>query len=726
MSSGRPRQQYGRSATTSYTNLFQDSGGDILNRCSTLFNKFASRVRAASQSGDERVPLNHSTTNTTTAAQPHPDPSSNNNNNNNNKYPMLLKYSKYDDSPRYTDYKKTSILSDVKAKTSKYEPDSGHVKGGSGLDVTYKYGRTGTGVGLRGGHALAPSASFSSFSTFKSDYGSGDYDKKRYGNSGGRSAYSRTNSDISLISDYGLGSAYVTQTPPTPNYDKIGARYKPSRFLKKPSLGSGRCAEVDEDDYSSTKKTDYWSQYGGVAPSLVDRLDTTSKYANLSPQLRRRHGDGGLISGTARHQAKQTVPDSRERESTSAIMKRYSGLSTGTRDGDTGSTTSSATPDSIMDEAARRKERAQLISMYSLPLNVLHNIGSSQARKFLKRGQDGASGDGHTDPPRALRFDQVKEMAARVTALSAYQDDDGSRGPPRKVYGSASTGDVLSAIARSSAKGADSTLSQTSTPDSEKYVLYDPPIVFEKAITKERPTLRSGGTEGGGGAVRPTTLDLYSTHTPSTTTTLDQDLGLKSTKSSYCSLLDSPLYGVSTPNTPSIKVTNYMEPEQEYTFTTFKPNSAAPKKLERSRNPIPEDTSISYVPALTPKSPKEHSDTITISVKPKATNSGVPSKTKDMLDTSYPLAKFKSRVDDITSNGSKSTTLSNSIAPPPPPPKKSGVSDKLSVKDSKRHHLSFCSTSSVSSVAGRLRKRQVRGLVWNGEVGRVEWSCVVG
>ncbi|KAK3876910.1 hypothetical protein Pcinc_018340 [Petrolisthes cinctipes] len=704
MSSGRPRQQYGRSATTSYTNLFQDSGGDILNRCSTLFNKFASRVRATSQSGDERVPLHHSTnTTSTTATQPHPDTSINNN----NKYPMLLKYSKYDDSPRYADYKKTSILSDVKSKTSKYEPAGGYVTGGSGLDVSYKYGRSGTGVGLRGGHGLAPSASFSSFSTFKSDYGSGDYDKRRYGNSGGRSAYSRTNSDISLISDYGLGSAYVTHTPPAPNYDKIGARYKPSRFLKKSSLGSGRCAEVDEEKLSSAKKTDYWSQYGGVAPSLVDRLDATSRYTNLSPQLRRRHGDGGLVSGTARQQVSHTVTDPRERETTSAIMKRYSGLSTSTRDGDTGSTTSSATPDSVMDEAARRKERAQLISMYSLPLNVLHNIGSSQARKFLKRGQDGASGDGHTDPPRALRFDQVKEMAARVTALSAYQDDDGSRGPPRKVYGSASTGDVLSAIARSSAKGADSTLSQTSTPDSEKYVLYDPPIVFEKAFAKERPTLRSSGTDvGSGGAVRPTTLDLYpSLITPSSTitTTLDQDPIYKSLKSSYSSLLDSPLYGASTPTTPSIKVTNYMEPEHEYTFTTFKPNAAAQKKLERSRNPFPDDTSISYVPALTPKSPTEHSDTITISVKPKTTTtsstSRVLAKAKDVLDTSYPLAKFKSKVDDITSNGSKSTTLSNSTVPPPPPPKKSGVSDLLSVHDSKRHHFSFCSTSSVSSAA---------------------------
>ncbi|KAK8725411.1 hypothetical protein OTU49_010844 [Cherax quadricarinatus] len=617
--SGRTRQQYGRSATTSYTSILQDSGGDILNRCSNLFSKFASRVRAVSQSGDDRVPL-HDTSNNISSGATSSTKSSN------SQYPMLLKYNKYEDSPRYTDYKTTALYADVKSRSSKFDGTSSRNKYGSSssaYDVGYKYG-SGYGStassGYRSGNALTPSASFSSFSTFKTDYGGSEFDKcddsprKRYGNCGGRPTYNRTASDLGMESDYGLRSAYSSYSAPAPNYDKIGARYKPSQFLRRNNLTSG-CNEEDEasDELCvlrnnvSTKKSDYWSQYGSKSPNVMERcIDSRSfKLGNLSPQLRRRHGDGALISGSARHRITRpvTVPDAQDgRESTSSIMKRYSGLSSTTLETETGSTTSSATPDSVADESTRRKERAQLINMYSLPLNVLHNIGSSHNRKFRKRGQEPAGSSDHDGTGRqgTRRYDQVKEMAAKVTAFRTYQDEEGSQGPPRKVlYGSASTGDVLSALARTAAKGTDN-VSKRSTPDSDKFVLYDPPIVFEKAAMREKPLKSSK-------PAKPTTLDLSRTNTVElldSPSEVRARLDLMESNRSLCSsLLRTPHnhYGIQTPTsptTPIIKISNYMEPEQEYTFTTFKPpnsniNSTSNNTSDQSNSSNTTNTSSS-------------------------------------------------------------------------------------------------------------------------------------
>lgn len=812
--SGRTRQQYGRSATTSYTNILHDSGGDILNRCSNLFSKFASRVRAASQSGEDRAPPHRSATASSTTATTTSSSSSS------AADPMLLKYSRYDDPPRYNDYKTSSLYSDVKSKASRYEPSSPHLRT-SGASAVGGY------TPSRSGHALAPSASFSSFSTFKADYGGVDLDKndltprKKYGSGGGgvRSTYGRTTSDISLGStnDYGLGGAYLSLSAPTPNYDKIGARYKPSRFLNKSSLGTGGCVEEDEagDELSvlrkndSTKKTDYWSQYGSgiTSPYVLDRgLDTASRRAavgaNLSPQLRRRHGDNSLISATGRQRPARpvTVPEAAEgRESTSSIIKRYSGLSA--VDTDTGSTTSSATPDSVADESARRKERAQLLSMYSLPLNVLHNISSSNSsRKFLKRGGGENSGSGE----HKLRYDQVKEMAAKVSAFSAFPDDEGSQGPPRKVYGSASAGDVLSAIAKASAKD---TLSKHSTPDSEKFILHDPPIVFAKAAVRERP---SGGTTtpstpttptiSSSKLTKPTSLALTRTYTTDLFRSPSDEYRLYDplldSRTPYHSILDhhtAPHYGLHTPptpqTTPTIKVSNYMEPEHEYTFTTFKPslakhdkhlaaasttndnnnnNSASSKSTINNNNTttnnnnlsssttttttttsttttktqdtkgkashtnhaihscydVLSDPTIGYVPAVSPASPQEHSLTATASVKPKttttstSTSASVLSKHRDLMDTSYALAKYRAELDAAEDPGSglgkntnasfPSASLSTSAStssllgnvPPPPPPKKSSMLEYLGIHDyggKSKHHYSFCSPSSVSS-----------------------------
>ncbi|XP_045136695.1 probable serine/threonine-protein kinase dyrk2 isoform X2 [Portunus trituberculatus] len=813
--SGRTRQQYGRSATTSYTNILHDSGGDILNRCSNLFSKFASRVRAASQSGEDRAPPYRSaaasssssaaiSTTTSSSAASATDP-------------MLLKYNRYDDPPRYNDYKTSSLYGDVKTKASRYEPSSPHLRSGGASAV-------GSYTPSRSGHALAPSASFSSFSTFKSDYGGTDLDKnditprKKYGSGGVRSTYGRTTSDISLGStnDYGLGGAYLSLSAPTPNYDKIGARYKPSRFLNKSTLRAGGCVEEDEagDELSvlrkndSTKKTDYWSQYGSgsSSPYVLDRgLDTASRRAivgvNLSPQLRRRHGDNSLISATGRQRPSRpvTVPEATEgRESTSSIIKRYSGLSA--VDTDTGSTTSSATPDSVADESARRKERAQLLSMYSLPLNVLHNISSSNSsRKFLKRGGENSGSGEHK-----LRYDQVKEMAAKVSAFSAFPDDEGSQGPPRKVYGSASAGDVLSAIAKASAKD---TLSKHSTPDSEKYILHEPPIVFAKAAVRERP---SGGTTtpttpttptiSSTKLAKPTSLALTRTYTTDLFRSPSEEYRLYDplldSRRPYHSILDhhaSGHYGLHTPPTPptpTIKVSNYMEPEHEYTFTTFKPSLTHHAKQDAANNnnnnnntiskstttnnnnntttnnnnlsnssssstttttisttnttstktsthdtkskpshtnhaihscyDVLTDPTIGYVPAVSPASPQENSLTTTASVKPKtstSTCSSVLSKHRDLMDTSYALAKYRAELDAAEDTGSGhgknivpshppaslSTSASTSSllvnVPPPPPPKKSSMLEYLGIHDyggKNKHHYSFCSPSSSS------------------------------
>ncbi|XP_071537656.1 uncharacterized protein [Panulirus ornatus] len=807
--SGRTRHQYGRSATTSYTNILHDSGGDILNRCSNLFSKFASRVRAVSQTGDDRVPLhdtNHniasssssSSSNSSTAASSKPS---------HTQYPMLLRYNKYDESPRYNDYKSTALLADVKLKSSKFESPSSRKSGASssayGSDSSYSRYGSGYGSGTssyRSGHALAPSASFSSFSTFKSDYGNSDLGKsegsprKRYGSGSSRPTYSRTASDLGLESDYGLHSAYVSHAaPPAPNYDKIGARYKPSRFLKKSSLSTDGCHEEDEtnDELSvlrnnlSTKKTDYWSQYGSISPNVTDRsIDVgSSRLCNLSPQLRRRHGDGALISGTARQRLMRpvTVPETSEgQESTSSIMKRYSGLSTGTLDTETGSTTSSATPDSVADESARRKERAQLINMYSLPLTVLHTIGSSHNRKFLKRGQE-PPGSGDLDSAgkqRTRRFDQVKEMAAKVTAFRTYPDEEGSQGPPRKVlYGSASTGDMLSAIGKTSLRGVDNA-SKHSTPDSEKFVLYDPPIVFEKAAVREKPGNSSK-------PAKPTSLALSKTNTldlldfPSEISK-PKFIVLDSGKTICSSLMDTPsnLYGSytpTTPTTPSIKISNYLEPEHEYTFSTFKPsNTSSTSTLNSSNNnssssqnhtstistnssstvsqggKVLSDNNIAYVPALSPKSPFDQRVSLTVSVKPKTTSAAsttttstltnLQSKAKDSLDT-LSLAKYKSKLGvtsgvDASSTGNgknfKSTVSAstNSTAGlpcvAPPPPRKSGMLDLLGIQEvggrrTADHHYSLfyspCSVSSDSSRAPSVEDDEEGHLIYrNGDV----------
>ncbi|XP_045581351.1 probable serine/threonine-protein kinase dyrk2 isoform X2 [Procambarus clarkii] len=774
--SGRTRHQYGRSATTSYTNILQDSGGDILNRCSNLFNKFASRVRAVSQCGDDRVPLHDTSNNIVSSGCAASSKSSH------TQYPMLLKYNKYEESPRYTDYKSTAHYAHLKSKSSKLDGPSSRSKLGassSAYDVGYKYGSgygSAAASGYRSGHALAPSASFSSFSTFRSDYGGSDLNKcegsprKRYGSGSGRPIYNRTASDLGVDSDYGLRSAYVSHSAPAPNYDKIGARYKPSQFLRKSNLTGSGCNEEDESNDElcvlrnnvSTKKSDYWSQYGSISPNVMERCmeNRSIKLGNLSPQLRRRHGDGALISGSARQRMVRpvTVPETQEgRESTSSIMKRYSGLSATTLDTETGSTTSSATPDSVVDESTRRKERAQLINMYSLPLNILHNIGSSHNRKFLKRGQEPL---GSSDPDGAgrqgtRRYDQVKEMAAKVTAFRTYQDEEGCQGPPRKVlYGSASTSDVLSAIARTSAKGTD-TVSKRSTPESDKFVLYDPPIVFEKAAMREKPVTASK-------PVKPTTLALSRTNTVDLIESPSESRArlnlMEYNKPLGSSLLDTPhsLYGIQTPSSPTapiIKISNYIEPDHEYTFTTFKPHhsnisSSSNDNIHSSNHKDHNKASVNnkvlcetnYVPALTPKTPLEHTMSLTVSVKPKTSNAPtasytkIHSKPKDSLDA-YSAAKYKPKISgglDASSSGngkslkstlSASTTSSvaaHSMAPPPA--RKSGAMDLLGIKEVGgknivKHCYSSLYSSSSSSRAPSVEDDEEGHLIYrNGDV----------
>lgn len=754
--SGRSRQQYGRSATTSYTNILGDSGGDILNRCSNLLNKFASRVRAASQSGDDRVPLHDASNNIAGGSH-------SSNKSSYTQYPMLLKYNKYDDSPRYTDYKSSSALtSDMKSRpmhdttSSRYKPGQGTSSihsAGSSSSYGYGYGSRydAGGIGGKGGHPLSTSASFSSFSTFKSDYGGSDYGKSDGSPRASRYAYSRTASDLGLDGDYGLRSAYATTSAPAPNYDKIGSRYKPSRFLKKNNLARTGCDEEDEaaDEItmlrknSSVKKSDYWSQYGVHSPNIMEKCleaGSSSRLGNLSPQLRRRHGDGALVSGSSRLRATRpvTVPETNDtRESTQSILNRYSGLSSSALDNETGST-SSATPDSIADDAARRKERAQLLNMYSLPLNVLHNIGSSHNRKFLKRGKDSAcqgEQDGDAGRQRALRYDQVKEMAAKVSEFSTYiPEEEGSQGPPRKVlYGSASTSDVLSALNKASMRSSDN-VSKQSTPDSEKFVLYDPPIVFEKAAVRERPYPAACIKP-----TKPTTLALTRTNTmdllDSPTDAPSARLQSSQSQKSLFSILDpsNSSYGIKTPNTPttpSLKVSNYIEPEQEYTFTTFKPaskntnsNNNSSTSINNNNPTTPQESKgglsdIGYVPALAPKSPLDQVS-VTVSVKPKVSGAGPTSKSKADLDDSYSFVKYKAKAGvgasssgngkSLKSTASTSNVSTSALGPgaPSQPLRKAGVLDLLGIQEVgnktsvKQQYSSFYSSSSVSSDVSR-------------------------
>lgn len=444
MSGGRPRQPYGRSATTCYTNILTDSSGDILNKCSNLFSKLTSRVRSSSQTADERL-LIYSNGLSSSAHKmsnnPPPRVSSY------SQYPMLLKYSKYDDSSRYdkySDLKNSPRYDDPSTSASRYKPRS-------------------TG--------LTPSASFSSFSTFKSDYGStSDYPRRETA-----ADLSSKPTDLSTRAGkvdappeeggYGLKGIYSNASSSNyiPNHDKIGSRYRPSRFLKS-NLLKGRCDEGDEDAFLtrglSSKQPDYWSHYTAMSPTyLMDKYSTKKSHIN-SPQLRQKYG---LDSVTTR-QRPVTVPEQQKSPRTRILE---------------------SSPDNTA-AILRRRECAQLINMYSLPLDTLQNIDKS--RKFRKRVQDAGDGESTT----TSRFDQVKQMAAQVSCLRA--DDDTSFGPPRKVlYGSASTGDMLSSLSKGSGGPSSGTPSQPSlhstsdSADSDKFVLHEAPIVFEKAAMKEKP-----------------------------------------------------------------------------------------------------------------------------------------------------------------------------------------------------------------------------------------------
>ena len=647
MSSSRSRHQYGRSATT---NLLTESSGDLLNRCSNYFSKLASRVRAASQTGEDRLPLSEGNTSVSCssysgAMSPSTTP----------QYPMLLKYSKYEDTspgssrnykysthPKYNDYKSTSNMSDVKGTTSRYEdPDNWRYR------PRYKP------------HSLAPSASFSSFSTFKSDYdnfkpnhhhhryGSNSHDVTR--NSGAnKNSYDKYNSsnsvnshnnnnnnnnkgrhlyhssrtgDININSDDYTPKSYCNpgHVSPTLNYDKASSRYRPSRFLKTKLLAN-ECNEEDEceDELTllskpSSKKSDYYSHYAPVSPSL------SSKYADTqSPTFRRKHVEvrGGFRDPHITNKY-NNLDNENPRESTASIMNRYSGLSN-SYGGDTDSASNkSNTPDSILDETLRRKERAQLINMYSLPLDVLQNIGSTNNRKFRKRGKDQTSNVVENDVEITVPtvnshcYDKVKQMAAQVGCFGTYNnaDEEGSLGPPRKVlYGSASTGDMLSALNKNdNVKTSDeSNPTKTNAPESEKYVLHEPPVVFEKAAIRDRPS-------------RPTFLDL-SDKAKSTISTCDNTPLESPVKTSKSLLSTTPLYSLglldssdkpyllSTPNNPNITVSKYLEQDSnsnnEPTFTTFKPQPMI----------SPQGNEITYMPAAAPKLIPE---TVSVAVKPK-------------------------------------------------------------------------------------------------------------
>ena len=480
MSSGRTRHQYGRSATTCYTNLLPDTSSthhaDILNRCSNLFSRIASRVRSSSQTAEDRVPLHSSSS---SMANPPTSPRIPSSSSYSSQYPLLLKYSKHDEPTsrydKYSDYKPSSRYEDSLTSSPRYRSRC---------------------VGL------APSASFSSFSNLKSDYGdygstttgrrgvdaSSDYPKDLSIRTGGD--HSRRAGGAGVGGDstdnegvgYGLksvyGSASTSYVPGAGAQDKIGSRYKPSRFLKSSNLLRGRCDEGEEDTLllssknasaSSTaasacsKQPDYWSQYSIMSPTyLLNKYSAPDKSTGASKDsnsLRHTKYGGGATSATDRHRP-VTLPD--RKDTRTRILE--------------------SSPD---DTAAilRRRECAQLINMYSLPLDMLQGIDKS--RKFRKRGQEGS------DAEPISRFDQVKQMAAQVSCLRA--DDDTSFGPPRKVYGSATTGDMLSSLSKgrslqtSSGGTATPSLHSNSTPDSDSYVLHEPPVVFEKAATKEKP-----------------------------------------------------------------------------------------------------------------------------------------------------------------------------------------------------------------------------------------------
>ena len=583
-------------------------------------------MRAASQTGEDRIPLSSDSVAPSSGAM---SPST-------SQYPMLLKYSRYDDPvrpkynshPKYSEYKSTAAMSDVKGAASHYDdPESWRYR------PRYRP------------HGLAPSASFSSFSSYKSDFdnykpnhnkyanssqdisrGGGKYqdDRNYYNNSFGssknRHAYgSSKTSNLGLNGDYGLKSAYSTpgHLSPTLSYDKVSSRYKPSRFLKSKLATSG-CNEEEEydDDYSllsktPNKKSDYYSHYTPLSPSLAHSRSSDNKN---SPTQRRRHVETGG-GGMRRNNRPVTVPETETpRESTSSIMNRYSGLSnsglTASNCDTDSASNASTTPDSLAEDSQRRKERAQLINMYSLPLDVLQNIGSTHNRKFRKRGKDTTdiTENNNTEllSPSANSncYDKVKQMAAQVSCFGTYNncDEEGSLGPPRKVlYGSASTGDMLSVLSKNNAlKTAEDETSKTNTPDSEKFVLHEAPIVFEKAAIRDRPS-------------RPTFLNLQD-KAKSSVNTCDNtpvdspckpNKSLLSTTPLY-SLLDSTdkPYILNTPNRPSVTMNNYLENDSEPTFSTFKPQTIT----------TPQGNEITYMPAIMPKVLPE---TVSVAVKPK-------------------------------------------------------------------------------------------------------------
>lgn len=496
--SGRNRHQYGRSATTSYSSILNDSG-DILNRCSNLFSKFASRVRAASQSGEDRMNSNESSsthsrtggggggsgTGGTSKDIDTLGSSSSYSRSYDKKYPLLLKYNKYEDSPRFSDYKDSHS----------------HINSDSSKPTTLKelspsrYRSSGTSGLKSGGSCLTPSASFSSFSNLKSDYC--NYKppiSKTLDNSSSSSSlssFSYTKPSSTTIEDYGLKSAYSkTYGTSTPNYDKIASRYKPSRFLKT-SLSTTSCNEEEENSDDKVKplvkKKDYWSHYTTYTPSHLVEKYTSDNLPNkkFDSDSFRRHLDHS--SPVSKNRIRPvTLPERKSpRESTASILQRYSGISAALLEGDS----SKNTPESRTDEATRRKERDQLMSMYSLPLDVLQTISNVNARKYRKRGKDNAESE-REDGELNKRYDQVRQMASQMSWYSNCNnglDDEGILGPPRKLYGSASSSDVVGTLSsKAGTVTTDDNISKQATPESDKFVLHEAPIVFEKAGARER------------------------------------------------------------------------------------------------------------------------------------------------------------------------------------------------------------------------------------------------
>ncbi|XP_018010752.1 probable dual specificity protein kinase madd-3 isoform X2 [Hyalella azteca] len=681
MSGSRPRRHYGRSATTCYANLLPDASGDILNRCSTLFSKLTSRVRSSSQTAEDRFTLtspNASSSSSSTMSSHIPPRVSSY-----SQYPMLLKYSKYDDPSRYERY------SDLKnsATSSRYDDPSSSPR--------FKTRAPG----------LAPSASFSSFSNYKSDYGN-DYPRRESDYTRPDVSYSRRDTDLPRREtdysskptdlsvrtgvgdstrrddhlDVGVGGRPIrgihsstSSSHISPNQEKISSRYRPSRFLKS-NLLKGKCDEGDEDALlirnPSTKQPDYWSHYSAMSPTyLLEKYSAADKKKNET-QLRQKYGlDSTRYRPTTLTERKS--PRTRILESspdnTAAIL--------------------------------RRRECAQLINMYSLPIDTLQSIDKS--RKFRKRGQDG--GEGET----TSRFDQVKLMAAQV---SLRADEDASFGPPRKVlYGSASTGDMLSSLSKGGTQkssGTSGTPSVHSTPDSDKFVLHDPPVVFEKAAMKEKPPplrptylflsdqydkypysssdyigaysakssdVPSNATTSSDPSTPLSNVNINlsdnSSSTPSSSSheptlgnppkpeTKNERLSPMSTISSlpssylpstYCPATRSKL--VDYCSKPSITVSNYLDDmPQDLSFSTFRPNATATTTSAQG-GPTTYVAGVAYVEAF---QPKPTAITYVSSVQAKPSVAGISY-------VGVPEAKAVDLCSTVKTNAATTTTLTDS------------------------------------------------------------------